>query len=353
MLQLAAASREHKAQSDVCIIGSGGPVVDLLERTGATVTVLDTSRSGKAIAAARLISVLRSGSYDVVHAHSGGRIPRVVAGKSGAKVISHLHGLDADWIDHAAANDGFFQKRINEVGFGADEIGVSSEYMASLVAGTGSLKPVIRMKYGVDTVRFAPPTNEAKRAARAQLGLHDSTRIVGFVGRLVPQKGLPHILALAASLAGEPDVSVVIVGDGPLRKDFEDKIAEMRLKNVILAGETVAVEETMGAFDMTVVTSEWEPFGIVGIESQSMGIPVVAIDVGGLSEVIVDGITGVLVPRGDIHSLRANVGRLLDDPQQRQTLGAAGRARVVEEFDSRLTSKSVFDHYRDLTGHIN
>ena len=117
---------------------------------------------------------------------------------------------------------------------------------------------------------------------------------------------------------------------------------------VRLAGERDDVGELLAAADLFVLSSRSEGLPLSILEAMAAGLPVVASDVGGVPELVVDGETGLLVPPGDPHALAAAIDRLLDDPDLRRRLGAAGRLRVSEQFDLESTQRAHLDLYRTL-----
>jgi len=346
--QLVQAGGGRGVESTVCILGHDGPVAEQLRDYGATVTLLDAASMSRPVIAALFAQVLLKGHFDLVHAHSGGRMVRLLSSRFGAKVLNHLHGLLADWIPHALANDAVFRRRVAELSSGADEVAVSSRYMAGLLSGADCAKPVVQLSYGVDVERFKPATPEQRDAARLHLGIAADAHVVGFAGRLVPQKGIHHLIGVAGLLSSNTNISIVVLGDGPLRQQAEQNAHDSGLRNIVFVGSTLDVPDIMAAFDLMLLTSDWEPFGIVNIESMSMGVPVVAFDVGGVSESVTDDVTGILVPPGDVSGMAHALVQLLGDAGRRAEMGVAGRARVEQDFDTKRTTAAVFDHYDDI-----
>jgi len=114
--------------------------------------------------------------------------------------------------------------------------------------------------------------------------------VVGFAGRLSPEKNIPILLACAKSM---PNVSFVFAGDGPQRGVLEQMSAD--LKNVFFVGQRTDIEKFYAAFDVLVLPSLMEGLPLVVLEAMAAGTPVVASDVGALSEVVTDGVSGLLV----------------------------------------------------------
>ena len=144
-----------------------------------------------------------------------------------------------------------------------------------------------------------------------------------FVGRLSPEKGA---LELAAATEGLPRV---IVGDGPLRAQIPDALG------------FVPSTEVGGFYDRAAVVcvpSLREGYGMAAAEAMAHGRPVVASATGGLLDLVEDGVTGLLVPPGDVPALRAAIERLLGDPELRARLGAAARERAREQLSPEARS---------------
>jgi len=153
------------------------------------------------------------------------------------------------------------------------------------------------------------------------------------VGRLKAPK---DFLTLVRSLAALTDraFEALIVGDGPDRDEEAAEIQRFGLEGrVLLAGERSDVPALLADSDVFVLSSRSEGLPVSVLEAMAAELPVVASDVGGLAELVIDGETGMLVPSGDPAALAEALGRLLDDRQLRQKLGAAGRARAEASFD--------------------
>jgi glycosyltransferase involved in cell wall biosynthesis len=117
---------------------------------------------------------------------------------------------------------------------------------------------------------------------------------------------------------------------------------------VHLAGRQDDVRVWLAALDIFVLSSDWEGMPNAILEAMAAGLPVVATAVGGTPEVVVDGITGLLVPRGDPEALRQAIARLMDDFDLRRRMGQAGRERVSSRFDIAVTARATETLYLQL-----
>ncbi|MDA8037861.1 MAG: glycosyltransferase family 4 protein [Actinomycetota bacterium] len=217
--------------------------------------------------------------------------------------------------------------------------------------GTGGFPPTVLVPPGVDTRRFQPLTDEARRAARRHLGLPEDARIIVSVSRLVPRKGMDVLIEAVARLAEtRPDVGLVIGGTGRDRKRLEI-LASLYKAPVRFLGRVA--EEDLPLLDASadiwamVCRDRWfgleqEGFGIVFLEAAASGVAQVAGRSGGADEAVLDGETGIVVGEpGDPAAVAVAMAPLLDDPQLRRRLGAAARRRVEEMFDYDVLARRL------------
>ena len=227
---------------------------------------------------------------------------------------------------------------------GASEVVAAGGYPAAEgERAAGRSLPVTTVPPGVDTDRFVPLDAEQVAKARALFDLPDDARVVVSLSRLVPRKGMDVLVDAAARLAPErPDLVVLIGGSGRDRGRLDRLVARtgapVRLLGRVPEPDLPALYGCADVYAM-VCRSRWagleqEGFGIVFLEAAACGVPQVAGTSGGAAEAVADGATGVVVrsPR-DSGAVAAALASLLDDPARRDRLGAAARARAVDEFD--------------------
>jgi len=202
-------------------------------------------------------------------------------------------------------------------------------------------------------VEQASDLDAAETAARAEeIRSQSGGPIVLFVGRLVPYKGVDVLLDAMRSISA----ALVLVGDGPLRQELQRKAESAGIADrVRFAGEVTAEElaALYRACELVVLPSvtRQEAFGVVQIEAMARGKPVVSTRVGtGVDWVNLDGETGLVVPPGDAAALGAAIDRLLRDPVERQTMGAAGQERARSVFAVDGMVNSILSLYHDVTG---
>ncbi|MGH1504862.1 MAG: glycosyltransferase family 4 protein [Acidimicrobiales bacterium] len=192
---------------------------------------------------------------------------------------------------------------------------------------------VARCGVDLDAFEFHPP------AVRTGDGL----RVLS-VGRLSPEKG-QHLLVDAAALLarrGRRDITMVFVGDGPSRSDLERRAAGLGDQVEFLGAKDLdEVRAELGRSDAFCLASFAEGIPISIMEAFAVGVPVVATDVGGVSELVVDGVTGRLVPPGSADALADALERLADDPDGAIEMTKAARRGVEERHDLTVTSTAM------------
>jgi alpha-maltose-1-phosphate synthase len=222
-----------------------------------------------------------------------------------------------------------------------------------------SLVHVIRN--GIDTDVWYPAGPVRTGSALAQLGVDPNRPIVAFVGRITRQKGVPHLLAAAHHFS--PNVQLVLCAGAPDTPEIADEVrtavaglARSRT-GVFWTREMLPIEklrEILSAATVFVCPSVYEPLGIVNLEAMACATAVVASDVGGIPEVVADGITGSLVhydgddPAGYQTGLAKAVNELVADPARAERYGRAGRQRCIEEFSWAHVAEQTLDIYRKV-----
>jgi glycosyltransferase involved in cell wall biosynthesis len=308
------------------------------------VRVVELRRRGRADVAAwaPLVRVLRDS--DVLHAHMFGS--NVWASALGPAlrvpvVISHEHAF--------AHTGGRFQAAIDRH--------VVARGSRALIAPSPRVRQRMVDDDGVpaDRVLVLPNGVEARlptpgRDLRAELGIDPGAPVVGSVGSLRQIKRFDVLVAAAERLRRtHPGVQVLIAGDGPERDALNRAITERGLtRTVRMLGARSDVPDVLAACDVAVSCSDAEASPLAVMEYMGAALPTVATAVGGVPDVIADGVHGTLVPRRDPVALADAVAALLDDPVWRHALGRAASDRRRAEFDLPVMVRRVEQLYERL-----
>ena len=285
---------------------------------------------------------------DIIHAHDWmvGSAAIELAFRYGKPLVTTIHSTE--FGRSRGIRDGYqmriheAEKRLVEL---SDHVIVCSESMKreiqDLFGVTGKISVIPN---GVDTSKFNFEID--RDAIKEKYGVKRSSKLILFLGRLVYQKGvnvligaLPIILARYSNAKSNAnaeegrDVELVIVGEGPMRKQLEKDAAYLGVtKHVVFTGylDDYEARNLLKAADVVVVPSLYEPFGIVALEAMAAKTPVVASDVDGLSELIRDG-EGVKVPPNNSEILAASIIKILSDEDEERAKGGVVVERMLEK----------------------
>lgn len=202
----------------------------------------------------------------------------------------------------------------------------------------------IRVIHNGISCRPSLPKDEARQAL-----LPDATakRWIGVVAELHPTKQIPVAIEAFAKIAGDyPDTMLIVCGEGGERDACEALIKERDLGGrAVLRGFVPDISSHLSAFDVFALPSRSEALGIALLEAGCAGLPSVGTNVGGIPEVIEDGVTGLLVPSGHASALARALRELLDEPERASALGEALKARVAKDFTLEAMAEKTFAVY--------
>jgi glycosyltransferase involved in cell wall biosynthesis len=210
-------------------------------------------------------------------------------------------------------------------------------------AGVASTK-IVTIHNGINSTRFK---TEPDVTTKQLLAVTSDTPIIGICAGLRPEKNHEIFLYAAREVANRKDVYFLIVGDGERRKGLEALAAELGIaKRCFFAGfvkEKIA--EMLSLFDIGVLCSELEAMPVTLLEYMASSKPIVATQVGGIPEVVQDGVNGFLVPPKDPHALAQKLLLLLTNPDMAKKMGKDGLGIVKQKFSEEVMIKKVEDLY--------
>jgi glycosyltransferase involved in cell wall biosynthesis len=191
---------------------------------------------------------------------------------------------------------------------------------------------IVAVPNGIDVPE---PLEAAERErVRERHGVPHRSPLVLAAGRLTQQKDFATLIDAAAALRGRlPGVTFIVAGEGELRADLEERIRARGLQEEFrLPGNLLELRDLMQAADLFVLSSRWEGLPLVLLEAMAAALPVVGTRIKGLTDVVEEGRTGLLVPPGDAAALADALADLLGSAERRLLWGRAGRARIAAEF---------------------
>jgi len=307
-------------------------------------------------AVARLVRLMRHWRPDIVETHTAkagvvGRLAAVLAMRPRPVIVHTYHG-------HVL--EGYFgrtksliyrqaERRLARV---SDKLVAVSEATADDLVrlGVAERERFRVINLGLDLEPFTADLKDAAASIRTRLAVPESGLLLVFVGRLVPIKRIDVLLRALERLGDSATpVHLAIAGDGSSRAGLEQLSAELGLqRHVTFLGHMQDVTALTAAADVAVLSSDNEGTPLSLIEAGAAGKPSVATAAGGVPEVVLDGITGHLVERGDDRALAGAIRQLAEDPQVRARMGAHARRHVLERYSSRRLVQDVERLYADL-----
>jgi glycosyltransferase involved in cell wall biosynthesis len=313
------------------------------------------------------VEAINANVYEA-HAASGYGFLRALRKKGVRKpFIQTVHGVLADEYVQATQTDfptfranlaNFFMWQLSklekEAARHATLTVTISEYSAQKIHQFyGIEKKQIRIApNGVDTQRFKP--SKACEALKRQIGV-ESKLCVLFVGRLIPRKGLTYLVEAARHIVKDRSQTVfLIVGDGPLKQYLLSYIKEVKLaSNFVFLGEVneKLLPALYNCADVFVLPSIQEGQGIALLEAQATAKPVVAFNVGGVGEAVLDKETGFLT-KPDSNELASAINKLLANKSLRDKMGSKGRRSVKENFSWDICAQKMLQVYQEAVASV-
>lgn len=341
---LTRAMRERGHEAAV-IAGGAGPFTTDLQAQGIPTVVLrhlvaPIAPVKDARALHEIRAVLRDLGPDLLSTHSSkaGILGRVVARSLGLPAVFTAHGWA--FTPGIPTFQAALYRRIERIAapLASRIITVSNfDRELALAVGIGSDQQVITVHNGMPDV---------KSELRADPGRHPVRLLM--VARFEPQKDHPTLLRALSGLR-EHEWKLDLVGDGPLLPEMERLSRELEIsQRVRFWGQRLDVDARLAEAQICLLISNWEGFPRSILEAMRAGLPVIASQVGGIGESVVDEETGFLVGRGDVELLRTRLERLLVDAELRRRLGAAGRARYEHHFTLGHTVAKTLAVYQQV-----
>ncbi|MEW6201689.1 MAG: glycosyltransferase family 4 protein [bacterium] len=304
------------------------------------------------IAIKKTAGTLKSYPTDIVHTHTsmGGAVGRIAARLAGVQHIVHtVHGFGFHDFSHPVKKNIFIQLE-RFLGRITDKIiCVSPENLQrTLALRIAPQEKTLSIPNGIDLSRFN--TEKIGSVLFEKFNLQADAIVIGMIGRLDEQKDPETFINAAIYILKEfPEVKFILIGDGPHREKLERTARALKIeKSIIFAGWQPNVPSLLSGIKIFVLPSLWEGMPLTLIEAMAAAKPVVATDIIGNREVVVNGETGFLVPTHSPESLASAVIRLLKNPGMMAQMGRAGRKRATENHDVCLMVKKTEMIYKSL-----
>lgn len=313
-----------------------------------TVNIPDGPLWGHGRAVRTIAGLVEEGAYDVVHAHGlrAGIDASLAARRAGRRAVVTVHNLVHPDIAGVLKAPVYRRAEPLVVKLSDRTLAVSAEIARRLAAATPDHKDRIEVLH----LGIGPPpqVSRSRDEIRRDLGLSAEHKLIVTVARLAPQKALHTMLdALARLPAG---VHLAIAGEGPLEQRLRARAAELDLQErVTWLGFVADVADHIAAADVFCLSSIWEGVPLAAQEAILLGVPVVSTAVGGMEELISDGLSGRLVARGDPAALAEAIDEVLADRQRAARMAQQARADLQVGFSTEAMLARLEQLYAELS----
>jgi glycosyltransferase involved in cell wall biosynthesis len=318
-----------------------GPLAAEFATAGIAVERVARSRPGlDPMLIARLARWLRRARIELVHTHN--RMALIYGAPAGrlarARVVHTKHGNNPKGGTRLFAG--------NLAGRCVDAFVAVSDETAAFARKRREIeeRKLLVIPNGIELGRFHPAPAVRDRIRR-ELGIPADAWVVGTVGRVAAEKNQALLLRAMAPLLG-PSMRLIVAGDGPLMPELTRLAASLGVTaHAHLLGVRRDVPDLLNAFDVFALSSDTEGLPLVVLEAMATGLPVLSTRVGGVPNVLDEGVTGYLVAKGDEAALRDRAVRLRDDPAAARACGAHARQAAITRFSAARMQRDYLDLY--------
>jgi N-acetyl-alpha-D-glucosaminyl L-malate synthase BshA len=284
--------------------------------------------------ATQMYNVAVNESLDLLHVHYAiphsvsAYLARAMSQSGKLPFVTTLHGTDVTLVGIDRSYLPITRFSIEE----SDAVTAVSDYLRQVtVQEFGVRRPVEVIPNFVNCEVFRPQDTSARRREFAS----DAEKILVHLSNFRPTKRIPDVIEIFELVRREIPAKLLLIGDGPERTTAEWLVRQKGLvKDVAFQGKQNQVQELLSLADVLLLPSNLESFGLAALEGMACGVPAVCSKVGGLPEVITDGVEGYLVPAGDVKGMAARVLEILTSPERHSQMSRAARQRVLAQFCS-------------------
>ncbi len=343
-----------------------GSLADLVDAEGVREQRLDAlspriSPLADAVALRELVRLIRAFEPDIVHTHTA---KAGFLGRRAAIAASRRRGVRPVLVHtyHGHVLEGYFGP-LKQGTYRALERSLAKRTDRLIGVSATTVDDLVRLRIapperfsviplGLDLTGFGERPERIRAELRGELGVAEDDVLVSFVGRLVPIKRLDVLLRAVARArsAGSP-LRLAVVGDGELRASLTALATELGISgSVTWLGYRRDLPDLAAAADIAALSSDNEGTPVSLIEAAAGGLPAISTDVGGVGEVVRDGISGTLVAAGDHAAFAAALGKLAADPAMRRRMGQAGRDHALSRYSAERLIGDISALYEELLG---
>lgn len=299
----------------------------------------------------KLSAYLKKEKVDILHVHLFD--PSIVGLLAGVKAGTKYRVMTRHYSDYHTRIDKKWHVKLDQMcnRLSHKIIGVSEHTSDHVVEIEGSPREkVVTIYNGIDFDRVKPSADDFRKRIRNEFDAEDKFLILT-TGRLHPEKGYPYLFEAVAKLkklTNKPFVWL-IAGKGGFEAEFRQQVSELGCDDVIkFIGFRKDIPDLMSTADVFVLPSVAEAFGVVFAEAIYLGVPIVATKIGGIPEIVTDGVDGILIPPADSEAIAETVADLINLPEKLKLLANTGKQKVIERFEFEDMTRQYEAVYEDL-----
>ncbi|MBN2326256.1 MAG: N-acetyl-alpha-D-glucosaminyl L-malate synthase BshA [Candidatus Omnitrophica bacterium] len=278
--------------------------------------------------------------YAIPHSTSAFLAKQMLCKKSAEKlkVVTTLHGTDSELVGQMPSYKPVAEFSIES----SNAVTAVSEYLKRVTLETFDIEKEMHVIHNpIDTEVFAPPSNDWR--------MNRNVKTIAHISNFRPVKRILDVIKVFDLIAAHIPARLVLAGEGPDRSAAEWLINQLGLREKVeFAGSQNSVSQILQDADLLLSTSERESFGMAIAEAMACETPVVSTCVGGVPEVVQDGVTGYLEPVGDIQALAQAAIRILSNPQKQVEMGKAARKLIIERFELETITDEYLRLYQSV-----
>ena len=281
--------------------------------------------------ASKLAEVVRLKDLDILHAHyaipfgAAALLAKQIVADHPLKVVMTLHGTDITLVGNNASFKPVTRMTIDR----ADAVTVVSQFLEDETRRQFGVTRDLNVVYNF----IDPDRHDIKATPCLTQGVPEGQKTVMHISNFRPVKQIRHVIRVFAKIAEKIDARLVLIGDGPDASVVCELGEELGISDRIkFVGVVDRVAPLLAAADLFLLPSSTESFGLVALEAMASGVPVVASHVGGIPEVVEEGVNGYLAHPDDVDTMAERALRLLTDERLHQQFAAAGRDRARKLF---------------------
>lgn len=348
--RLALGLRDLEVESDLACLDELGCEREEIESIFGAIDVVGRGKPFRPRSVRRLVELCTRRRIDIIHAHDAG------SQLAGAMACRHNPKMRLLMTFHRSLSieSSRFRDKIRNA--------YSTALSSAIVVGSSERKrhfidnnyvrpsKVVRIPFGLDVASYVADL-DVREEVRRELQLEDGVVAVAVIGHFGPEKGIDRAVRAFRMLRKrrpELEVDLLICGAGTESQRVETEEAVAGDSRIRLLGYRRDIPRLLQGFDVLLHAPRQEAFGLVVIEAMASGLPVVAASVGGLTDLVVHGRTGLLAAEGDIAALAEGIEKIALSGEMRREMGAAARGRAANEYTVRLCAERHRTLYLDV-----